>query len=121
MKLHSGSLSGRRSRRRFTPEQIQDHLRALDRSGLSLAAFARQHGLVYSVLSRWVHRRDRALGTPAGMGRRRGRPAKLREVPLGSLLGAGPWAAELVRPDGWTLRLARDVPAAWVGQLLRAC
>jgi hypothetical protein len=121
MKLISGSSLGRRSRRRFTTDQIQDSLRALDRSGLSLAAFARQHGLVYSVLSRWVHRRDRALGTPAGTRRRRGRPPKLREVPLGSLLGAGQWAAELVRPDGLTLRLARDVPATWVGQLLGAC
>ena len=121
MKLISASSLGRRSRRRFTPDQIQAHLQALDRSGLSLAAFARQHDLVYSVLLRWVQCRERALGTRAGTRRRRGRPPTLHEVPLGSLLSPGRWAAELVRPDGWTLRLASDAPAGWVGQLLRAC
>ena len=103
MKASSGSLTGRRSRRRFTPDQIQNHLAALDRSGLSVAAFARQHDLVYSVLLRWVHRRAQAPGGQADISRRRGRPPKLREVPLGALLGAGRWAAEIVRkrPAGW--------------------
>jgi transposase-like protein len=83
----------------------------LDRSGLSIAAFARQHDLVYSVLLRWVHHRGQAV-------KGRGRPPKLREVPLGSLLGAGRWAAEIVRPDGVTVRVAPDVPATWLEGLL---
>jgi hypothetical protein len=37
---------------------------------------------------------------------------------LGSLLGTGRWAAEIVRPDGVTVRVAQDVPAAWVNDLL---
>jgi transposase-like protein len=111
MKSISGSSPGRRSRRRFSLDQIQSYLRAFDRSGLSMAAFARQHDLVYSVLLRWVHRRGYAA-------KGRGRPPKLREVPLGSLLGAGRWAAEIVRPDGLTVRVAHDVPATWLEGLL---
>lgn len=117
MKATSGSSAGRRSRRRFTPDQIQNHLAALDRSGLSVAAFARQHDLVYSVLLRWVHRPAQMPGAWAGLPQRRGRPPKLREVPLGALLGAGRWAAEIVRPDGVTVRVAHDVPATWLNVL----
>jgi hypothetical protein len=110
--------SARRPRRRFTAEQIQKYLRAFDRSGVCAAAFARQHDLVYSVLLRWLQRRRQAPGawprTKSGPQRR----FKLHELPLGSLLGAGRWAAEIVRPDGVTVRLAHDVPAAWLNGLL---
>jgi len=78
---------------------------------MSLAAFARQHDLTYSVLLRWVRGRDRGP-------KQRGHRPVLREVPLGSLLGAGRWAAEIVRPDGVTVRLAHDVPTAWWNGLL---
>jgi hypothetical protein len=113
MKLIAGSSTGRRLRRRFTSDQILGCLQALDRSSLSKAAFAREHDLTYSMLLRWVQRR--------GSVPRRGRPPKLREVPLGSWLGAGRWVAEVVRPDGWTVRLAPDAPAVLVEQLLGAC
>jgi transposase-like protein len=111
MKLTSDSPSGRRPRRRFTADQIRSYVDALDRSGKSVAAFAREHDLVYSVLSRWVQRRSQGA-------RRRGRPPKLREVSLGALLGAGRWAAEIVRPDGLTVRVAHDAPVTWLNGLL---
>lgn len=114
VKAITSSSKSRRRRRRFSPEQIQNYVRACERSGLSIAAFAREHNLVYSVLLRWLQERGRAP-------RLRGRPPKLRELPLGSLLGAPRWAAEIVRPDGWTVRVAPDAPAGWVEQLLRAC
>jgi hypothetical protein len=101
----------RRRRRRFTPDQIRGYVGAFERSGLSIAAFARQHDLVYSVLLRWLQRRGQVT-------KRRGRPPKLREVALDSLLGAGRWAAEVVRPDGLTVRVAHDVPAGWLDLLL---
>lgn len=112
------SSSVRRPRRRFTADQIQKHLRAFDRSGVCAAVFARQHDLVYSVLLRWLQRRRQAPGVwPRAKGGPRGR-VKLHELPLGSLLGAGRWAAEIVRPDGVTVRVAHDVPAAWLDGLL---
>ena len=110
--------SGRRPRRRFTTGQIQKHLRAFDRSGVCAAVFARQHDLVYSVWLRWLQRRRQA---PGGWPRAKSGPRrrlKLHELPLGSLLGAGRWAAEIVRPDGVTVRVAHDVPAAWLNGLL---
>ena len=108
----------RRPRRRFTAKQIQKYLRAFDRSGVCAAVFARQHDLVYSVLLRWLQRRRQAPGVwpRAKSGPRR--RVKLHELPLGSLLGAGRWAAEIVRPDGVTVRVAHDVPAAWLNGLL---
>ena len=112
------SSSVRRPRRRFTAAQIQKHLRAFDRSGVCAAVFARQHDLVYSVLLRWLQRRRQA---PVVWPRAKSEPRrrlKLHELPLGSLLGAGRWAAEIVRPDGVTVRVAHDVPAAWLNGLL---
>lgn len=112
------SSSARRPRRRFTAEQIQKYLRAFDRSGVCAAVFARQHDLVYSALLRWLQRRRQAPGVwpraKSGLGRR----VKLQELPLGALLGAGRWAAEIVRPDGVTVRVAHDVPTAWLKSLL---
>ena len=112
--------STRRPRRRFTAEQIQEYLRAFDRSGVCAAVFARQHDLVYSVLLRWLQRRRQDPGgvwprAKSGGARHR---LKLQELPLGSLLGAGRWAAEIVRPDGMTVRVAHDAPAAWLNDLL---
>jgi hypothetical protein len=112
------SPSVRRPRRCFTPAQIQKYLRAFERSGVCAAVFARQHDLVYSVLLRWLHRRCQAPGVWPGAKRGARHRLKLQELPLGSLLGAGRWAAEIVRPDGVTVRVAHDVPAAWLNGLL---
>ena len=112
------STSVRRPRRRFTAKQIQKYLRAFDRSGVCAAVFARQHDLVYSVLLRWLQRRRQAPGVWPGAKSGPRRRLKLHELPLGSLLGAGRWAAEIVRPDGVTVRVAHDVPAAWLNGLL---
>jgi len=112
------SSSVRRPRRRFSAEQIQKYLRAFDRSGVCAAVFARQHDLVYSVLLRWLQRRRQAPVVWPRAKSEAGRRVKLHELPLGSLLGAGRWAAEIVRPDGVTVRVAHDVPAAWLNGLL---
>ena len=112
------SSSVRRPRRRFSAEQIQKYLRAFDRSGVCAAVFARQHDLVYSVLLRWLQRRRQAPVVWPRAKSEAGRRVKLHELPLGSLLGAGRWAAEIVRPDGVTVRVAHDVPAAWLDGLL---
>ena len=101
----------RRQRRRYTAQQIGSYLSAYGRSGQSAAAFARQHDLGYSVLLRWLHHQGQAPG-------RRGRAPRLREVALGSLWGGGRWAAEVVRPDGLTVRVAHDAPADWLDLLL---
>ena len=108
----------RRPRRRFTAEQIRRYLRAFDCSGDRAAVFARQHDLVYSVLLRWLQRRRQAPGAWPRAKSGSGRRVKLHELPLGSLLGTGRWAAEIVRPDGVTVWVAHDVPAGWWEALL---
>jgi hypothetical protein len=43
-----------------------------------------------------------------------------QELKLPASLGTMRWAAEVVRPDGLTVRLAHDAPAALLEELLRA-
>jgi len=116
-------IVARRIRRHYTPAQILQLLSEFDRSGLSAFTFARERRLTYSALRRWLVRRRHSRGHwPA-----RARPAGtlsvhqpiLREVPLPAVLGGVRWAAEIVRSNGSTLRLAHDVPAALLGELLR--
>ena len=91
------SPSVRRPRRRFTAELIQRFLRAFDRSDVCAAEFPRQHDLIYSVLLRWLQRWRQAPGGWPKAKRGPRRRLKLHELPLGSLLGAGRCAAEIVR------------------------
>ena len=95
-------------------------------SGLWLHEFATLHGLKFSTLQRWV---ASATGVPPGT--QGGDPIHsppaapvFAEVTLPASLSAASsspaWAAELVRPDGSTLRRAREVSAPLLKQLLRA-
>jgi transposase-like protein len=54
----------RRAPRTDAPRRAQ-LLAAFDRSGLSAADFARQHGVHYTPFCGWRQRRDRAKGSPA--------------------------------------------------------
>lgn len=46
-----------------------------------------------------------------------------RELPLHELPGVTQWAAEVVRPDGWTVRVAHNAPTRLLEELLgvRSC
>ena len=85
-------------------------------SGLSTREFALEHELGLSTLQRWVrqHGARPSRWTPAPV-------AAFTELKLPSLAVAPRWVAELVRPNGRTLRLAPEAPAGLVGQLLRVC
>jgi hypothetical protein len=102
-------------------------------SGLLLREFADQHGLKLSTLQRWVGSSPGVSPATPGGNQINSRPAApvFAEVtwPLPACLSASSsapwlapaWAAELVRPDGSTLRLAREVSASLLKRLLRAC
>lgn len=90
-------------------------LDAYRRSHLTQREFARQHGLSLATVTRWL-RLERQVATAP-----RGKSAPFTELPLARVLGTTRWAAEVVRPDGWTMRLTHDTPAALVAQLLGAC
>jgi transposase-like protein len=84
-----------RVRRRFTPRQKHAILERFRASGLSQGRFVRREGIALATLSRWLRKeRNEHSGDKAvEVGR------------LGSLEGSSEWA-EVVRPDGWRIRLS---------------
>ena len=63
MKASNGSLRSRR--RRTPPSRRTQLLAAFDRSGLSAAAFARQHGIGYTTFCGWRYRQAKTKASPA--------------------------------------------------------
>lgn len=106
--MNGSSVSARRRPRSSAAERAQWAQRYFQ-SGLTQREFALQHGLRLSTLQRWVVQQAGCTSTPA-----------FAELKLPALPGAGSWAAEVVRADGATLRLAHDVTPALLRQLLRA-
>jgi len=90
------------------------------RSGLTQKQFAQQQSLADSTLQRWVAQNPRpgqavAIQRAAGL-----RPAFAElKLPVSPIPSA--WAAELCRPNGVVLRVAADLPAALLAQLLAVC
>jgi hypothetical protein len=84
-------------------------------SQLTQREFVEQHDLSLATLTKWL-RWEREGGKDP---RRKRLP--FAEMPLAQVLGTARWAAEVVRPDGGTVRVAHDAPAALVAQLLGAC
>lgn len=64
-------------------------------------------------LRQWIAQGRKASGAKAQV-----KPL-WRELKLEGLPGVSPWAAEVVCPDGWTVRLAHNAPANLVEELLR--
>jgi hypothetical protein len=85
-------------------------------SGLSLRKFSAQHALPRMSLWRWVSRArpEGAAVAPAAL-------AGFTEIKFPPALEGSAWVAELKLPNGTVLRLAQEVPAALLEQLLRLC
>ena len=69
-----------------------------------MAAFARDRALPYHLLRRWLQRTGRGRENHSAA-------AQFQSLPLGSLLGQA-WAAEVLSPNGVTVRLSAQVPAS---------
>lgn len=52
-------------RQRISSRRCTQLLAAFDRSGMSAAAFARQHGIGYTTFCGWRHRRAKTKASPA--------------------------------------------------------
>ena len=63
--MKSSNVSVRHRRRRTPPSRRAQLLAAFDRSGLSGAAFARQHGIGYTTFCGWRQRRTKTALSPA--------------------------------------------------------
>lgn len=90
-------------------------VRRYERSGLSRAAFARQHGLGLSTLVRW--QAEHTLPVEALP-----EAPSFREVPMSAAFTSSPWVAEVQRPDGWVVRVsAASLPLVEKLLLSRPC
>ncbi len=100
-----------------SPEQRAQWVERFCDSGLSLREFSAQHGLGYMSLWRWVRKAQRHetsdQAAPAA-------PA-FTEIKLAPSVERADWVAELSLPNGKVLRLAKDVPAWLLEQLLQLC
>jgi transposase-like protein len=63
--MKQNRVSPRRRRARTDAAQRAQLLAAFDRSGLSAADFARQHGIHYTTFCAWRQRRNQAKASPA--------------------------------------------------------
>jgi hypothetical protein len=84
-------------------------------SRLTQREFVGQHDLSLATLANWLRRERQGGKAP------RRQKVAFAELPLEQVLGRARWAAEIVQPDGRTVRLAHDTPAVLVEQLLRPC
>lgn len=113
--------SAPRPRRFTTPEQRLDFVRRYLESGLTQEEFARQNGFSVAALYKWLAQARAAGHVPPGQlpGRSPVRPPALQEIPLGSVLPAAPWAAELRQPSGAVLSIGAGLPAPLLNLLLQ--
>lgn len=99
------------SRRVRTSAADRDRLvRGFQKSGQPGRVFAREHGIGYSTLSKWI--REARSGPKQSV--------VLQEVSLVPQVGRENWVAEVARPDGCTVRVSRDVPSNLLRVLLRS-
>lgn len=99
--------------RRSSAVQRAQLLAAFDRSGLSAAAFARQHQLSYTTFCHWLQRRDRAARTPRFV-------EVERTTPPVTPAAANTGALIVELNQGARLRLASPAQVALAAALLQA-
>jgi len=99
-------------RRRFTAAERAGLLAEYRRSQLTQREFVERHDVSLATLTKWLRQEREHPGIVPP-------PVSFAEIPLG--WGVSRWAAEIVQREGRTVRLAHDVPAALVEQLLRSC
>jgi transposase-like protein len=109
------SSQARTTRRHRTPKEKAEILGEHERSGLSLVAFAREHGLCYTSLLRWrsrQHQRAKVLVSPDTEADPRFVPVKIE----GEVLG-GDYV--LSWTGGWSLRIPLQFETDSLRRLLR--
>lgn len=109
--MRSTARARRRYRQRSSQERARE-VREFRRSGLTRDAFARQRGIAHSTLDNWIREARGAKGVTA--------PLVLSELKVAPSIGAGGiWSVEVVRPDGYTIRLRETMSAEDLARLLR--
>ena len=109
---HLSVRAGRRPH--STAEERVALVRQYAHSGLSQREFAERHRLGLSTLRKWIAQHPVLAMSGAED------PGRWQELKLPMGLGPIRWAAELVRPDGWIVRVAPEASPAWVAEVLRS-
>jgi transposase-like protein len=104
---------GMKTRVDHSAEQRQEILAELERSPLSVTAFAQQKGLSRTLLSVWRHRYGSAAPPPSPGPK----AVAWQELKLDELV-QGRWAAEIVLAEGTTVRLDAQGQAVLLEKLL---
>ena len=105
----------RRTDRNSTTTEIANWIGRYRASGLTLPAFAKQHGLPRSRLHYWVYQKGPA--TP----RRRGQsPTVFQELKLPTGLPLSSWGAEISLPEGPVVRFSATATATWMSAVIQA-
>ena len=87
------------------------HVEAAARSGLSKAAYCREHRLVYKTFLRWVAQLDESAS---------GVPKEQSLVPLAVATSTGDGSPlKLQVGDSVVLMVPRTIDARWLGELMR--
>jgi transposase-like protein len=116
-------VAATKRRSKSTEQEKTEWARRFYESGLTQSRFAREQGLAFSTLQRWVseHRRANPLAGLPAVPSSDGVVPAFTELKLPSSAVEPKWAAELSRPNGTILRLTQQLPAALLEQLLRIC
>jgi transposase len=105
-------LSKLTTHRRWRPEEVREVLDAHRRSGVSLVAFARRHGLEVKRLYWWRRRLKSAPGPT--------RPTAVRFLPVAVRpVESAPARIEILLRGGRRLRVGADCDLGWLGQMVR--
>lgn len=93
----------------------EEHVSAWSRSGLTQSEYSRAHGLLPKTFSAWVGRVKKGVSQPS---------ETMTVVPVvvkgvGSRAGSSSLIS-LQHHSGWQLQLPANVPAAWLGMVLKA-
>ena len=92
-------------------EQLwQDRVAQWQASGMSMRAYAMEHGFPVRQVGYWVRRLTQAQAAPALL--------PVRVMPA-SAAAAAVGTINLRSERGWTMSLPGDVPAAWLAELMR--
>lgn len=97
--------------REVGPQEIASWITRYRASGLSLAVFAREHGITPGRLRYWIYSKQRRS--------KESPPPLFHELKLAAPVGLS-WAAEVSLAEGLSVRFSATATPAWIGLVIEA-
>lgn len=99
----------------YTPTEIAAWIGRYRASGVTLPAFAKQHGLPPGRLHYWVYQKE-----PVAHRQRGQSPTVFQELKLTPGLPLSSWGAEISLPAGPVVRFSASATPAWMSAVIQA-